>query len=87
MLHGYGSDQRFLKVSYEDDRSKALEDRTKYSTEELNEWEIVFPDGGGMTNPESFEMKQFPFPIDSTVRPRKTIYIPAVDPKIGEMSD
>lgn len=86
MLHGYG-DQKFLKKSYAEDRQKALDDRTRFTDDELTELEIGATDGTGRTRRDITEIYQFPFPTDTTIRPRRKINIKDVDPTIGEMSD
>jgi len=86
MLHGYG-DQQFLKKSYEEDRQKALLDNSLFTTTELNNLGVSGSKGGGETDVTKTEIWQFPFPIDSSVRPRKKVNIRDVDPTIGEMSD
>ena len=64
MLHGYGPDQRFLKKSYEEDRQKALLDRTKFTDAELEELEISVSEGAGNTDRSNTEIYQFPYPMD-----------------------
>jgi len=86
MLHGYGS-QKYLKKSYSDDRAKALLDRSKYGDKDLENWEVEFPDGGGRLNPETYEIKQFPYPMDTAIRPKETINMKKADPRLGEASD
>jgi len=87
MLHGKGKDQRFLTESYSEDRNKAITDHTGYTDAELAELEVTLADGGRKTDPETYRIYQFPFPVDQTVRSRKKIDIRKVDPRIGEMSD
>ena len=82
MLHGYG-DQKILKKSYLSDRQKALEDRDKYDDETLEDLDISFPDGGGRTNPDTFTISQFPFPVDQSIRQKKSVDLRKVIKKIG----
>jgi len=86
MLHGYGN-QKFLKKSYLEDRRKALLDRSKYNEEDLEELEIIEDEGSGRTNPTNTIIKQFPYPVDSTVRSKQKVDIRKIDPTLGEMSD
>ena len=88
MLAGKG-DQYYLTESYESDRQKALKDRTKYSDTLLDEVDVLDDTtlGDGKTNEDSYEIKQFPFPVDGSVRGKKTVDLRKVDPRRGEMSD
>lgn len=73
MQHGYGL-RKFLKKSYLEDRQKALEDRTKFTAEELDRrnLDVNRPgEGGGRTNPDTYKIDQDGFPIDQSVRKRK----------------
>ena len=49
--------------------------------------EVSASQGGGMTNPKTWQIWQDPFPVDTTVRSRQKIYINKLLPKIGEGSD
>lgn len=81
MLHGRG-EQAFLTKKYEKDRRKLLRD-SKYATSaELTKYEITGSQGGGMTLETTYELDQFPFPIDQTIRKRKTIDVRKL-PKFG----
>jgi len=86
MLHGKGT-QNFLSKSYEDDRRDLLEDSTDATTSEKEEYEITGADGGGRTNSDTYEIKQHPFPADTTIKSRKTIDVRKAMPELGEMSD
>jgi len=86
ILHGKGN-QAFFTDSFETKRRKGLEDKNKLTDEEKSIYEISGSDGGGRTNPSTYEIKQFPFPVNPTIRKRKTVDIRKVDPRIGEMSD
>ena len=88
MLHGKG-DQYWITESYEDDRRKALKNRNKYDDELLEEVD-VYDDttlGDGKTNPDSYEIEQFPFPVNQSVKSREKVDLRAVDPRRGEQSD
>ena len=93
MLHGKGignyseNDQSWMTDKYQKKRVKGLEDREKLSASELLTYEISGAQGGGRTITSTYEVKQFPFPVDTTIRRKKTIDIRKVDPRIGEMSD
>jgi len=90
MLHGKGignwnsTSQSWMTKSYEETRQKAMEDKSKYTDKELKIYEISGAQGGGMTNHEKFEVKQFPFPTDPSIRKKETIDIRKVDPKISD---
>ena len=86
MLHGYGS-QKFLKKSYLEDRQKALLDRTKFTSDELEDLEIGDREGTGRTDRDNTKIWQFPYPVDTTVRPKSKVNIRDVDPTLGEQSD
>ena len=85
MLTGKGN-QYWLTNKYEDKRRKAMVDRTKYSDATLDEVDVLdyLELGGGENNPDTFEIKQFPYPIDQSIRSKKTVDIRDVDPKIGD---
>ena len=71
MLHGRG-DQKFLTKSYEEDRQKALEDRTRYTDDELTELDITADQGRGKTDYKKYQMLQW-IPLDPKIRKRKRI--------------
>ena len=85
MLSGKG-EQKFLTVSYEEDRNEAMEDRTHYTSDELEELDLLtdVAKGGGATDPDNWEVKQFPFPIDQSIRRRKKVDLREVDPAVGD---
>ena len=93
MLHGRGignfnqGDQAFMTETYEKKRKKGLRDKTKLTDAEILYYEISGSQGGGRTLETTYEVKQFPFPVDATVRRRETIDVRKVKPEIGEMSD
>jgi len=70
-LSGYGT-QRILRISYEKDRQKALEDRTRFTDAELEELEITEDEGRGSTNYRKYQMRQW-IPLDVSIRSRKKI--------------
>ena len=75
--------QNFLSKSFSEDRQKALEDKTKYTTSELAELEVTGSEGGGKTNDDTYEFKQYLYPMDTSIRPRKTLDLRDVDSTIG----
>jgi len=93
MLHGKGrgnwdrNSQSFLTNKYENKRRKGLRDRTKLTSSEILVYEISGAQGLGSTNNEFFEIKQFPFPTDSTIRKKQTIDVRRTDKKIGDSDD
>ena len=83
MLHGKG-DQLWMTNDYEDERKKALEDRTKYTDTELAELEATgIACGGGATNDDTYIVEQSPYPTNTSIRQKKDIDIRDVDPSIG----
>ena len=84
MLCGKG-DQFWMTKKYNDRRAKALENRSSYSTTRLDETDTLTDTslGGGTTNNDTYEFKQFPFPMDASIKSRKTLDIRDVDKRIG----
>lgn len=93
ILHGKGvgsdgaQDQGFLTESYHKKRCKGLKDKDKLSADEKIKYGIVGSDGGGRTDEGTYQIEQFPFPIDQTIRRAETLDIRKVKPELGEMSD
>lgn len=84
MLSGRG-DQEWMKKSFQDDKNRALEDRTTYTDAELERLEITTIDkGGGETDSDNFRVKQFPFPLDTAIRAKKEYDLRYVNKKVGE---
>ena len=68
--HGKGG--QFWQTSvYEDDRKRALEDRSKFTSAELTTLDVAFPSGGGRTDPDNYEIKQQSFKPKGEIRTRK----------------
>jgi hypothetical protein len=86
MLHGRGK-QAILTKTRESDRQDALLDRTGLTAQEILTLELKESDGGGRTNPDTYTIKQNPFPIDSSIKSKETIDIRKVRPELGETSD
>ena len=88
MLHGKG-DQYWMTNTYEDDRNKVMLDRTKYDNDKLTEVDLLDKPqyGGGRTNPDTWEIWQYPFPMDTSIRQRKKVNIKNLDPAVGDGSD
>ncbi len=86
MLHGKGN-QNFLSKTSEKDRISAMRDKDGYTSDELISLEITGSLGGGKTNEKSFVVKQSPFPIDSTIKPKQKLDFRKIRPELGEMSD
>ena len=80
VLSGKGS-MAFLTQEFEEDRQRALEDRTRFTDAELDTLGITATQGGGETDEDSFEIKTFPYPLDKA---REKIDIREVDPRIGD---
>jgi hypothetical protein len=86
MLHGKGT-QAFLTEDYEEERRDLLRDSTDITDLETSTYEVTGSQGRGRTNPDTYKMKQFPFPTDTTIRRKETIDLRKVKPELGEMSD
>ena len=71
MLNGKG-DQKFLTKEYEEDRQKALEDRTRFTDAELEELEITADQGRGRTDYRKYQMLMW-IPLNPAVRKKKRI--------------
>ena len=84
MLNGKG-DQYWMTKDFEDKRRKALEDRTKYDDDRLSDVDVSsqISLGGGRTDNSSYEIWQFPYPVDQGIRQRKKVDLREVDPRIG----
>lgn len=84
MLHGKGS-QFWMTNEYEEKRRKALEDRTKYDDDTLDTLDVLDDPtlGGGRTDGDTYELKQFPFPMDSSIKSKQTLDIREADPRTG----
>jgi len=75
MLTGKDEEDNFLGKKFEKKRNKGLEDKSKLTSIEVTFYEIEGDEGGGRTNPDTFKIKQHPFPIDSSIRRKKNVYI------------
>ncbi|MHA1290741.1 MAG: hypothetical protein ACTSPB_25435 [Candidatus Thorarchaeota archaeon] len=82
MIHGLGK-QKWLRSQIESTRNLALEKRSNFTDDELDDLEVSFPYGGGRTDPDTFTIWQSPFPEDERVRSRKYYDLRAVKPDIG----
>lgn len=81
MLHGRGN-QKFLTKSYEEDRQKALEDRTKFTDAELADLEITNDQGRGRTDYRKYQMYQW-IVSDPKIRKKKKKIDLRERPQIG----
>jgi hypothetical protein len=82
MLHGKGN-QAFLTESFEEERQKGLKEKTNLTEEEQDYYEISGSQGGGSTLSDTFLIKQYPFPEDTTIRRRIKIDIRTY-PEVGD---
>jgi hypothetical protein len=87
MLHGQGSEQNWFTKEFQKKRQKGLLDRDKLTDEELIYYGITETDGGGRTNPEIWEVWQYPFPINSTIRKRIKVNLALLNKGTGEMNE
>ena len=89
MLHGKGkgnyqdTSQAFLTQKYEDKRLKGLEDRLNLTADERLEYEISGSEGGGRSKDSTYQMYQFPFPTEQSIRKRVKVDMRVVNPKVG----
>jgi len=90
ILHGQGiaadeeNDQGFLTKKHLKKRQKGLLDRTKLTAEELERYHIEDTDGLGRTDLEIYEVSQYPFPIDPSIKKREKVNLATVKPGQGE---
>lgn len=67
---------------YQKRKCRGMEDRYKYDDDYLEKYDVEYPWGAGRTKDSTYEVQQFPFPTDQSVRDRKTIDIRKV-PRLG----
>jgi hypothetical protein len=90
MLTGKGVDpytngsELFLTKKWLEKRNKGLLDKDNIDSSKLTYYGISGADGGGSTDPESFEIKQYPFPTNASIRSKKTLDYRKVRPEIGD---
>ena len=72
-----------MTEDYEYHRQKGLKDNTIYSDSELLKYEISGNQGGGIHNPDTYTIKQHPFPEKS----KETIDVRKYMPELGEQGD
>jgi len=84
MIHGKG-DQYWITETYENKRRLALEDRLKYDDIILDSLDVLEDKslGGGRTDPDTYTISQFPFPINTSIKDREKVDIRKVDKRIG----
>jgi len=82
MLHGRG-EQYWMTKTYEDDRLKALDDRTLFTDEDLDELDIEDTQGVGKYDVDTWTVKQNPFPINTSVRKKIKIDVRKSRPQVG----
>lgn len=84
MLTGLGEEE-WMTNTFQDKRNKIREDRTKYNSSDLERYDCESIDiGGGETDSDNYEIKQYPYPINTTIRPKKKMDIRNYDPRIGD---
>jgi hypothetical protein len=83
LLHGKGL-QDILTESFEDNRRKVLKDRSKYTDEQIEEVRLddKHAHGGGITDNKSFIIKQFPYPINQSIKRKDKVDV-REDPRTG----
>jgi len=82
MLHGKG-DQLILSKKYEEDRNKRLEDISKYPDSDITYYEITGSEGGRSTYDKTYQIWQYPFPEDPSIRSKQKIDIRS-DKAVGD---
>jgi len=81
MLSGLG-DEEWITGKFQTKRIKVKVDRTKYDSDDLERYDCQSINiGGGITDSDTFEIKQYPFPI---VNQRSTLDIREYDKRIGD---
>jgi len=75
-------DLRFLSKKFEKKRRRGLLDEDNIDSDMHDWYGISGNKGGGLTNPDSFERKQNPYPVDVSIRSKKTVDIRDL-PEIG----
>lgn len=84
MLTGLG-DEEWLTKTYQSNRIKIREDRTKYASSDISRYDCDNIDiGGGSTDDDNFEIKQYPYPINTSIRPKSKLDIRTHDNRIGD---
>ena len=89
MLHGKGignydeNSQLFLTKKYHDKREKGLEDKNTLTDSEILYYEISGSDGQGRTDSDKYQIWQFPFPADASIRSKKKVDLRILD-KVGK---
>ena len=68
---------------YQNKRINALEDRNRYTDEELAKFDVGEFDGTGKTNVDTYTIEQGPFPVDASIRSKLSIDIRRAHPQIG----
>jgi len=90
ILHGQGiaadedNDQGFLTKTYLKKRRKGKLDRTNLTSDELTRYHIEDDEGLGRTDLTIYEVNQYPFPINSSVKKREKVNLVLVKPGRGE---
>jgi len=82
MLHGRG-EQNWMTKTFEIDRLKALNDRTLFTDAELTELEITENQGQGKYDVDTWSVKQYPFPMNTSVRKKIKIDTRKSRPEVG----
>ena len=72
-----------MTKKFEEDRLKALDDRTLFTEAELTTLEITENQGQGKYDVDTWSMKQYPFPIETTIRKKIEIDTRKALPKVG----
>jgi hypothetical protein len=76
-----------MTEKYETKRQKALEDNSKYDTTTLSDLDITGSQGGGKTDSSSFIIKQYPYPVDQSIKRAMKVNLSHEDPRVGEKAD
>jgi len=83
MIHGAGR-QQWMRKKVEEMRNVALMDRNLVDPELWDDLEISGSQGGGRYNPKTYQVWQYPFPLDVSVRERQMLDIRKVRPEVDD---
>jgi len=73
-----------MTKTYQELRNKGLIDSGDLTTEEKTDADIVFPDGGGRDDPETYIVEIQDIEIKRKAAQKKTYDIREIDPTIGD---
>jgi hypothetical protein len=75
---------RFISNKYESKRRRGMLDSDNIDSNKLAWYGISGNLGGGRTDPDTYEVWQYPFPVDQSIRQKKKVDVRKVRPEIGD---